>query len=187
MTTIGYARVSTDEQHLDLQLTALRAAHCERIFEDSGVSAIAKIRPGFEAALDHLNPGDALIIWKMDRAFRSLRQALDLMDYFAKRQIAFRSLTDHIDTSTPMGEAMYQIQNVFAELERKLISERTKAGLKEARRRGQRLGRPPLLTPKQIVSMRELLRDPNRNLEEIARRNGVCARTLKRALESKLP
>lgn len=179
---IGYARVSTEEQHLDLQMAALSAANCDQIYQDDGISAIAKYRPGFDAALGRLGPGDTLVIWKMDRAFRSLRQALDILEYFAAQKIAFRSLTEHIDTSTPMGEAMYQIQNVFAELERKLISERTKAGLVAARRRGILLGRPRALSEEQVAWARAELQNKVLTVSMLARQLGVSSRTLSRAL-----
>jgi len=184
MKTIGYARVSKDEQLLDLQLVALRAAQCRHIYRDDGVSAAASRRPGFEAALHSLKPGDTFVIWKVDRAFRSLKQALETMEYFARQGIAFRSLTEHVDTSTPMGEAMYQIVNVFAELERKLIGERTKAGLVEARRRGRRLGRPPLLSSRQIARARELLNSRRSKTADLAHQLGVSPKTLRRALHA---
>ena len=139
MALIGYARVSTDDQNLDLQRVALLEAGCERIFEDHGVSAVAN-RPGFEEALHALEAGDKLVIWKMDRAFRSLKIALDTLEALDGMGVEFRSLTDHIDTSTPMGKCMYQVRNAFAELERSLISERTKAGLAAARRKWKAAG-----------------------------------------------
>lgn len=182
MAIIGFARVSTFEQHLDLQRDALRAAGCERIFEDLGVSAIAKHRPGFEGALAALSPGDTFVIWKMDRAFRSLRQALETMEHFQRDRIAFRSLTEHIDTSTPMGQAMFQIQNVFAELERKLISERTKAGLEAARRRGKRPGRRRKLSHCEIAWAREALEQPDQTKVDVARALACSPRTLRRSL-----
>jgi DNA invertase Pin-like site-specific DNA recombinase len=183
LATIGYVRVSTEEQHLDLQLDALEAAACERVFTDDGVSAIAKKRPGFEAALAALKDGDTFIIWKMDRAFRSLRHALDVLDLFEQRGIQFCSLTDQIDTTTPMGKCMYQIRNAFAELERNLISERTKAGMAAAKKRGVVLGRPRKLSLKEIAWARQkLTKNPPSTLNEIATKLGVSVRTLSRAL-----
>lgn len=182
MRTIGYARVSSDEQHLDLQMTALRAAGCSRIYQDDGVSAVSKSRPGFEAALAALKAGDTFIIWKIDRAFRSLRQSLDTLEHFRARGIKFQSLTELIDTSTPMGEAMYQIQNVFAELERKLIAERTKAGMAEARNRGKHVGRPRKLDAAQVALARSVICDGSETVTALARRLGVSPRTLGRAL-----
>jgi DNA invertase Pin-like site-specific DNA recombinase len=173
LATIGYVRVSTEEQHLDLQLDALEAAACERVFTDDGVSAIAKKRPGFEAALAALK----------DRAFRSLRHALDVLDLFEQRGIQFCSLTDQIDTTTPMGKCMYQIRNAFAELERNLISERTKAGMAAAKKRGVVLGRPRKLSLKEIAWARQkLTKNPPSTLNEIATKLGVSVRTLSRAL-----
>lgn len=183
MAIIGYARVSTEEQNLDLQRDALTAAGCEHIFEDDGVSAIAARRPGFEAVLAALRPHDTLIVWKLDRAWRSLRQAVETLERFQALPVSFRSLTEYIDTSTPIGQAMYQIQNVFAELERKLISERTKAGMAAARRRGKNVGRPPLLSPEAILHAR-MERAEGRTLEDIALQLRVSPRTLKRNLQS---
>src|SRR5262245_31961546 len=150
MAVLGYARVSTDEQNLDLQRDALKAAGCKRIFEDPGISAIAPTRPGFDAALNMLQGGDTFVIWKLDRAIRGLGQVLEILALLETRNVSFVSLTEHIDTTTPMGRCMYQIRNAFAELERSLISERTKAGMAAAKRRGQVLGRPRALSYEQI-------------------------------------
>ncbi len=183
MANVGYARVSTEEQNLDMQLAALRESGCERIFEDWGVSAIAERRPGFEAALEVLNPGDVLTVWKFDRAFRSLKQSLQTMELLEKRGIGFRSLTDPIDTSTPTGHAMFQIRSVFAELERKLISERTKEGLRAARRRGKVLGRPRRLSDASVAWARDMLsNDGDPALSRVAKSLNVSPRTLSRAL-----
>ena len=186
MALIGYARVSTDDQNLDLQRVALQEAGCERIFEDHGVSAVAKTRPGFEEALRTLEAGDTLVIWKMDRAFRSLKNALDTLDALDGTGVEFRSLTDHIDTTTPMGKCMYQVRNAFAELERSLISERTKAGLAAARRKGKRLGRPRKLSPADVARARELLAADEQSAASIAALLGVSRRTLNRAMFSRL-
>lgn len=181
MARIGYARVSTDEQTLDLQLDALEAAGCDRIFTDKGISAIAKKRPGFEKALAALEPGSSLVLYKFDRAFRSLRHALDVLEYFEKRGIAFKVITEGIDTSTAMGRCFFQIRNSFSELERNLISERTKAGMAAARKRGVPLGRPPSLSDKQIRDVRRR-RSAGEHMDVIAAKVGVSARTLYRAV-----
>ena len=119
----------------------------------------------------------------MDRAFRSLRHALDVLEQLESRDIQFRSLTDQIDTTTPMGKCMYQIRNVFAELERNLISERTKAGMDAARRRGKHIGRPKKLTPKQIEWARGQLADnPSMTISQIAKRLDISTKTLSRSL-----
>ena len=183
MARIGYARVSTEDQNLALQRDALNEAGCARIFEDRGISAVGVPRPGFEAALDALGPGDVFVIWKMDRAFRSLRHALDILEQFERRGIEFLSLTDQLDTTTPMGKCMYQIRNAFAELERSLISERTKAGMEAARKRGSVLGRPRKLSARTVsAAVRKLDANPSLTFTALAKDLNVSARTLGRAV-----
>jgi len=183
LTIIGYARVSTEEQLLDLQMDALEGSGCARIFTDQGVSAIAK-RPGFEEALAYLNSGDTFVIWKMDRAFRSLRHALDTLEFFEQNNIQFKAITEAIDTTTPMGKCMYQIRNAFAELERNLISERTSAGMQAAKKRGRKLGRPKALSDAQIQQAKTTLKaNPDATYTSLAKKYGVSIKTLKRALE----
>ncbi|MAW79365.1 MAG: hypothetical protein CMI63_03950 [Parvularcula sp.] len=143
---IGYARVSTIDQNLDLQIEALKSAGCEKIYEDEGVSGAKASRPGLEELLKHLQRGDVLIVWKLDRLGRSLRHLIDLIGMFEERGIGFTSLSDGIDTTTPLGKLFFHISGAFGEYERNLISERTKAGMEAARARGVRLGRPPKLT-----------------------------------------
>ncbi len=180
---IGYARVSTEDQHLDLQLNALKLAGCSVIFEDHGVSATSKNRPGFEQALIDLQAGDVFVVWKMDRAFRSLKNALDILEEFENRDVAFRCLTENIDTTTAMGKCMYQIRHAFSELERNLICERTKAGMEAARQRGVHLGRPKKLSHCQITNVQNLLqRQPGITPELIATQFGVSPRTIYRAI-----
>ncbi len=180
---IGYARVSTEDQHLDLQIDALKLAGCSAIFEDRGISATAKHRPGFEQALSHLKMGDVFVVWKMDRAFRSLKNALNILEEFENRAIEFRCLTEDIDTTTPMGKCMYQIRHAFSELERNLIRERTKAGMEAARQRGALLGRPKKLSRCQIIQMQGLLqREPEITPIQIANHFGVSSRTIYREL-----
>jgi DNA invertase Pin-like site-specific DNA recombinase len=181
--TIGYARVSTEDQHLDLQINALKLAGCSAIFEDQGVSATAKRRPGFEQALSSLQAGDVFVVWKMDRAFRSLKNALNILEEFENRAIEFRCLTEDIDTTTPMGKCMYQVRHAFSELERNLIRERTKAGMEAARQRGAHLGRPKKLSHPQIADMLGLLQSqPGITPAQIAGQFGVSPRTIYRAL-----
>jgi len=179
---IGYARVSTEDQHLDLQLNALKLAGCNAIFEDHGVSATAKQRPGFEQALSNLQADDIFVVWKMDRAFRSLKNALDILEEFENRAVAFRCLTENIDTTTAMGKCMYQIRHAFSELERNLIRERTKAGMEAARLRGVHIGRPRKLSHVQITQAQNLLQRSDINPEQIANQFGVSSRTIYRAL-----
>jgi len=183
MAIIGYARVSTDEQDLELQRAALRAAGCERIFEDHGVSAAASKRPGFEAALASLEPEDTLVVWKLDRAFRKLKQSLDTLEEFEARGIYFYATTERIDTTTALGKLTWDIRNAFAEFERRLISERTKAGLAAAKSRGATLGRKPILTDAQVAwARKELQGAPQVTAKSVALRLGVSPRTLGRAL-----
>lgn len=183
MAIIGYARVSTEEQLPDLQIDALEQAGCVKIFTDRGLSALARQRPGFEQALESLKPGDTFVIWKMDRAFRSLRHALDVLELFEQCDIRFRTLTEAIDTTTPMGKCMYQIRNAFAELERNLISERTSAGMQAAKKRGAKLGRPKSLSDAQIREARAILKArPQTTLTALAQKYGVSPKTVKRAL-----
>lgn len=179
---IGYARVSTEEQNLGLQIDALKAAGCDTIYCDDGVSAVARVRPQFGAALDALRPGDRLVIWKMDRAFRSLLDALQVLEQLERSGNAFHSLTEAIDTTTPMGRFAYQIINAFGELERALIAERTKAGMAAAQQRGVQIGRPRKLSACQITWARRELAGDRITLAELADTFGVSERTLRRRL-----
>ena len=147
---IGYARVSTDEQNLNLQLDALEEAGCERIYRDEGVSGASTNRKGLEEALDALKPGYILVVWKLDRLGRSLQRLIHLIEKLGACGIGFRSLSESIDTSTAGGKLIFHIFGALAELERGLIAERTKAGLQAVKKRGIRLGRPSSLTQEQL-------------------------------------
>lgn len=183
MALIGYARVSTEEQNLDLQRNALQKAGCEMIFEDDGFSAIHTKRPSFSAALDAMNRGDVLVVWKMDRAFRSLRHALDALENFETRGFEFRCLTEPIDTTTPFGKFVYQIRNVFAELERNIIRERTIAGMEAAKARGALIGRPRKLSAMTVAAARRrIFEEPNLKMETLAKDLKVSLKTLRRSL-----
>ncbi|RMA40897.1 recombinase family protein [Rhodophyticola porphyridii] len=142
--TIGYARVSTAEQNLALQVSALRAAGCTEIFEELGVSGAQAERPALEAALGALERGDTLIVWRLDRLGRSLRHLIDLNDELTARGCYFESLTEKIDTSSAMGKFVFHILGAVAELEREIIRERTLAGMAEAAKQGRLPGRPRL-------------------------------------------
>ena len=141
---IGYARVSTEDQNPDLQLTALKRAGCGKIFTDKATGTNTK-RPALEKCLKALKAGDVLTVWKLDRLGRSLRDLIALLDDLKARGVAFQSLTEAIDTETPTGRAMWQMVGILAELERSLIQERTKAGRAAAVARGVRMGRKRLL------------------------------------------
>ena len=152
----GYARVSTDDQNPALQLAALKKDGCRTIFKDAGLSGATTKRPALLRCLKKLEHGDTLTVWKLDRLGRSLRDLITMLDDLKKRGVKFRSLTEAIDTETPTGRAMWQLIGVFAELERRMIIERTRAGMQAARARGIRPGPKPKLTRQQIDHAREL-------------------------------
>src|SRR6266446_476780 len=151
----GYCRVSTDDQNPDLQLAALKKAGCKKIFTDKATGAHVK-RPELVKCLKALKAGDVLIVWKLDRLGRSLHDLIGLLDDLKTRGVAFRSVTEAIDTATPTGRAMWQMVGILAELERSLIQERTKAGRAAARARGVKMGRKPLLSTQQVTHARKL-------------------------------
>ena len=157
---IGYCRVSTDDQNPDLQLAALKRAGCKRIFTDKA-SGTHVTRPELIKCLKALHAGDVLIVWKLDQFGRSLRDFIGLLDDLKARGVAFRSLTEAIDTAIPTGRAMWQMVGILAELERSLIQERTKAGRAEAKARGVKMGRKPKLSPHQVAHARTLLEQGN--------------------------
>jgi len=154
---IGYARVSTDEQSLDLQLDALKAAGCKRIFTDK-VSTTKADHRGLADALSHLRHADVLVIWKLDRLGRTVKGLVDFVADLHGRKIQFRSLTDGIDTTTPAGRFFFHVMASLAQMERELLAERTRAGLDAARRRGRVGGRKRRMTPGKVESARKLLR-----------------------------
>ncbi len=179
---IGYARVSTVDQSLDLQLDALREAGCARIFHDVATGATAA-RPELARALDHLRPGDTLVVWRLDRLGRSLRHLIELAGEFEERDVALRSLRDAIDTGTPAGRLTFHLFGALAEFERELLRERTRAGLAAAAARGRRGGRPPVMTQAKLDVARELLNaDPRPTLQSVADTIGVGRSTLARHL-----
>jgi|SRR5579872_3597214 len=153
----GYARVSTDDQNPALQLAALKRAGCKTVFKDEGISGATIKRPALLRCLKQLGPGDTLIVWKLDRLGRSLRDLIAMRDDLRARDVKFRSLTEAIDTDTPTGRAMWQMIGVLAELERSLISERTRAGVQAAKSRGVKFGRKRKLSPHQITHARKML------------------------------
>jgi DNA invertase Pin-like site-specific DNA recombinase len=153
---VGYARVSTDAQTTALQLDALRAAGVNVVHEDSA-SGRSRSRPGLTRALEDLHAGDTLVVWRLDRLGRSLRDLLDICEMLRERDVALRSLTDHIDTSTAAGRMLYAVLGAVAQFERDVLRERTTAGLAAAKRRGERIGRPRALTPAQVRAARKMI------------------------------
>ena len=153
---IGYARVSTQDQNLDLQTEALTKAGCKKIFTDK-ISGSRAERPGLTKALEMLREGDTLIVWKLDRLGRSVKNLVDLVGELHKQGIQFKSLTDAIDTGTPSGRFFFHVMASLAEMERELTVERTRAGLEVARQLGRKGGRKRQMTDSKIESAKKLL------------------------------
>jgi DNA invertase Pin-like site-specific DNA recombinase len=167
---IGYARVSTQDQNLDLQTEALTTAGCKKVFDDK-ISGSRAERPGLTKALEMLREGDTLVVWKLDRLGRSVKNLVDLVGELQKQGIQFKSLTDVIDTSTPSGRFFFHVMASLAEMERELTVERTRAGLEVARQLGRKGGRKRQMTDSKIESAKKLLangvppRDVAKNLD----------------------
>lgn len=179
---IGYARVSTGEQTLEPQTLALEAAGCNRILTDHGISGAKFIRPGLSEALTQLRHGDMLVVWRLDRLGRSLPHLIAIINDLADRGIEFKSLTESIDTSSSGGRLVFHMMAALAEFERSLISERTRAGMRAARVRGSRMGRPPALTAAQKQAAAADIIQGGQTLSVVAARYNVHIRTLKRAI-----
>ena len=178
---IGYVRVSDQNQDEALQIDALTKAGCCAIYGDHGVTGASVTRRGLYQVLDALQWGDALVVWKLDRLGRSTVHLLTLLDELHRRGVDFVSLTQGIDTTTPLGRMLYGQLAVFAEFEREQISERTKAGMEAARRRGRRIGRPPALSEAQVRDAYRCINERGLSVRDSANRLGVCGQTLKRA------
>lgn len=176
---IGYARVSTQEQNLDLQRDALRAAACATVYEEkiSGGRSRAE-RPELDNALKALRKGDTLVVWRLDRLGRSLAHLVQIVTDLNQRGIALESLTEKIDTSTASGKLITNMFAVLAEYDRNLTRERTLAGLKSARARGRTGGRPPKIGAKEIREINVLLADPHTTIKDVATRYGVSRTTI---------
>jgi len=175
---IGYVRVSTNEQNTDLQRNALKSADCELIFEDK-ISGKTSERPGLKKAMRCLQAGDTLVVWKLDRLGRSMRHLVMLTQQLHERGINFRSLTDSIDTSTPMGRFFFHIMGALAEMERELIVERTRAGLRAAREKGHIGGRRRIMTP-EVIARAERMLTNGATLEQISLVLEVSVKTVYR-------
>lgn len=178
---VGYARVSTSEQSTRLQRHALKQAGCETIFVDEDASGKNRNRPALKQALQSMEPGQTLMVWKLDRLARSLQDLLDISQELKANGVHLESLTEKLDTSSAYGEFTFHMIAAIAQMERRLISERTIAGLQSAKIRGKRLGRRPLLSTAQI---NDAYRDHGLGLyskDEIAKKFGVSRPTLDRA------
>ena len=181
MAVIGYARVSTAEQNLDLQLTALKAAGAARTFADNGVSGSMVERPQLSKALDRLETGDVLTVWKLDRLGRNTRHVLDIIEDIREREAGFRSLTEGLDTTGPMGTAMLTIMAAFAQLERDTMIERTRAGLAAAAANNRHGGRPRKVDDAAAARAREL-KGKGISASDIGKMLGVSRATVYRYL-----
>ncbi|QBD74517.1 recombinase family protein [Ktedonosporobacter rubrisoli] len=184
---VGYIRVSKHEQHEDLQRDALAAAKCEKVFADK-ISGATASRKGLEEALAYLRPGDTLVVWKLDRAGRSLNHLMELLSDLQNRDISFTSLTEQIDTSTPSGKLIFHLLGALAEFERDLIRERTNAGLAAARARGNVGGRPRKLQSNAKVALaRQLFASKEHSIPELCSALGISRATLYRYVKEANP
>ncbi len=175
---IGYARVSTQDQNLELQTDALIKAGCKKVFDDKMSGSRAQ-RPGLERALETLREGDTLVVWKLDRLGRSVKNLVDLVSDLHKQGVQFMSLTDAIDTGTPSGRFFFHVMASLAQMERELTVERTRAGLEIARQSGRRGGRKRQMTDSKIESAKQLLAN-GVSPREVATNLGVSVPTLYR-------
>jgi DNA invertase Pin-like site-specific DNA recombinase len=178
---VGYARVSTPDQNLTVQLEALQQSGCTKIFQEVASGTRAD-RQGLTAALDYVRPGDTLVVWRLDRLGRSLGQLIVLMNTLHHQQIGFQSLIEVIDTTTAMGQFFFQITGAFAELERNLIRDRTLAGLASARQRGRKGGRRRAIDPKTFEMALQLYEARRSSVQSICARLSIARRTFYREL-----
>jgi DNA invertase Pin-like site-specific DNA recombinase len=176
---IGYARVSTQDQNLDLQNDALKGAGCDKIYTDK-MSGTKTNRPGLDEILGFIRKGDTLVVWKLDRLGRSLKHLIQVMQLLDERGIYFKSVQESLDTSTPGGKLIFHVFGALAEFERDIIRERTLAGLAAARARGRVGGRPRKLSKKQVEMAKNLMKDISIPIAEICETMGVSKATLYR-------
>ncbi|MBW9111304.1 recombinase family protein [Microbacterium ureisolvens] len=179
---LGYARVSTTDQDASLQVDALKAAGCYRVFVDTVSGSIQK-RPELDRLLDQVRPGDTIVVWRLDRLGRSIRHLIDQLNDLDAREIGFRSLQETIDTTTPGGRLVFHVFAALAEFERDLIRERTNAGLAAARARGRTGGRPSSLSADQVRSAKRLYEQREMTVAQIGAVLGVSRTTVYRALQ----
>ncbi len=176
---VGYARISTTDQTLDLQRDALTKAGCSKIFTDTASGAKSE-REGLTESISYVRAGDTLIVWKLDRLGRSLKDLIERITELNNRHIGFKSITENIDTTTSGGKLIFHIFGALAEFERDIIRERTNAGLEAARSRGRKGGRPRALTPQKIQVARTLYADKSTAVSEICKMLGISRHTLQR-------
>ena len=179
---IGYARVSTVEQNLELQTDALEKAGCEKVFSDT-VSGAKDDRKGLREAIEFSRAGDSLIVWKLDRLGRSLKHLIETINRLHEKKVGFVSVQESIDTTTPGGKLVFHVFGALAEFERELISERTNAGLASARARGRLGGRPKAVTDRQLQIAKTMLADPQTTVKEVCQTLQISKTTLYRYLK----
>lgn len=180
MGLIGYARVSTEDQEASLQIDALRAAGCERVFVDKASGARSS-RPALDDALRFLRPGDILVVWKLDRLGRTMRHLVELINGLSNGDVGFKSLTEAMDTSTPAGQLLFHVMAALAQFELDLIRERTRAGLRAARARGKITGRPRVTTDDHVLRAQRMIAQ-GLSVQEVARIFRIGKSTLYAAL-----
>jgi DNA invertase Pin-like site-specific DNA recombinase len=183
-TQIGYTRVSTDDQNASLQVDALKKAGCIKVFTDHASGSKAS-RPELDRMLEQLRVGDVVVVWRLDRLGRSLKNLIALVEDLADRGVGFRSLSESIDTTTANGRLFFSIMGALAEFERDLIRERTHAGLAAARARGRVGGRPSVMNPKKVATARKLYDSREHTVAEIAEMLDVSVATIYRHLVAK--
>jgi DNA invertase Pin-like site-specific DNA recombinase len=176
---IGYARVSTQDQTLNLQQDALEKIGCSKIFTDTASGAKTE-RTGLADALSYVREGDTLVVWKLDRLGRSLKDLIERITQLHNRKIGFKSITENIDTTTSGGKLIFHIFGALAEFERDIIRERTQAGLLAARARGRKGGRPKALSGKKVALLKELYENKNFSINEICETLNISRTTLYR-------
>ena len=179
---IGYARVSTDNQSLEPQLGALREAGCEEFFKEIA-SGAKTARPQLGEAIKYARKGDAIVVWKLDRLGRSLKHLIETVQILEKKGVEFRSLTEGMDTKTSGGRLLFNIFGAIAEFEKDLIKERTEAGLKAARARGRKGGRPKKMDPQMVELAKSLHKNANAPVLDICRTLKISKSTLYRCLK----
>lgn len=173
MAIIGYARVSTRDQNLDLQMDALEKAGCTKIFTDFGVSGSKRNRPEWDRCMACLLRGDKLVVYKLDRMGRSLRNLLEIIDILKARGVEFQAISNNIDTSNPMGNLIFVIMAAFAEYERELIRERILAGMEAAKSRGKSIGRPKSISDSQFEMLRHYILVENIEIKDAAKMSKI--------------
>lgn len=180
---IGYARISTQDQNIDLQEDALKKSGCEKIFQDTASGSKAD-RPGLNDALQFARNGDTIVVWKLDRLGRSLRNLIDTITLLHQREIGFKSIQENLDTTTSAGKMVFHIIGALAEFERDIIRERTRAGLVAARARGRKGGRPRAMNEKKIAMAKTLHNDKSLSVSEICKALGVKKTTFYKYLKN---